>query len=251
MYLLYADESGSTGDSGQRVFVLAGVSLFERQGFWISRELDKIAARFNPADPSAVELHASPMFGGRGAWRKTDRDERVQAIKDALTVFADSHMCNRIFGIVLREDFVHPQAPMEFGFELLANRFEYFLRRLYAKGDTQRGIIVFDQSTYEKSVQSLAAEYRTKGYSWDVLRNLAEVPFFMDSKASRMLQLADLVAYAIFRKYAFNDDQFFSIIAHRIDRWGDSPNGLLDGTGYDMRITAATKAKERGDVSAA
>lgn len=235
MYLLYVDESCSAGDARQSAFVLAGVSLFERQGFWISRELDKIAARFNPARPGAVELHASPMFGGRGAWRKADRHARVQAIKDALQVFADSHPSNRIFGIVLREENVHPQSPMEFAFELLANRFEYFLRRLHAGGDTQRGIMVFDQSTYEQSLQELAIEFRTTGYSWDVLRNLAEVPLFMDSKASRVLQLADLVAYAILRKYAFDDDQFFSIIAHRIDQHGDSPNGLCNMMDYDMR----------------
>ena len=235
MYLLYADESSSGGDGGPRVFVLAGVSLFERQGFWISRELDMIAARFNPADPGAVELHASPMFTGRRSWRKTDRDARLQAIKDALHVFANSHYCNRIFGVVLREDFVYPMAPMEFGFEMLASRFEYFLRRRYQQGDTQRGIMVFDQSTYAHKLQCLAAQYRSKGYSWDILRNLAEVPMFMDSKSSRLLQLADLVTYAIFRKFAFGDDELYAIIAHKIDRWETRPNGLWDGTTYDMR----------------
>jgi Protein of unknown function (DUF3800) len=235
MYLLYADESCSNGDFGPRIFVLAGVSLFERQGFWISRELDKIAARFNPADPGAVELHASPMFTGRGPWRKTDRDARLGAIKDALRVFANSHACNKIFGVVLREDYVHPMSPMELGFELLASRFEYALRRRHRRGDTQRGVMVFDQCTYAHKLQCLAADFRTKGYSWDVLRNLAEVPFFMDSKSSRLLQLADLVTYAIFRKFAFGDDELFNIIAHKIDRCKVSPNGLYDGLSYDMR----------------
>ncbi|MFM7129107.1 MAG: DUF3800 domain-containing protein, partial [bacterium] len=48
MYLLYADESGSIGDSKQNFFVLAGFCVFERQGYWIAQELEKIAARYNP-----------------------------------------------------------------------------------------------------------------------------------------------------------------------------------------------------------
>lgn len=61
MYLLYADESGSSGDPNQQYFVLAGFCVFERQGYWIAQELDKIAAGFNPADPASVELHGNPM----------------------------------------------------------------------------------------------------------------------------------------------------------------------------------------------
>ena len=65
MYLLYADESGTTHDPVQQYFVLAGFCIFERQGYWISNELDQIASRFDPADPGSIELHGSPMFDGR------------------------------------------------------------------------------------------------------------------------------------------------------------------------------------------
>ena len=33
------------------------------------------------------------------------------------------------------------------------------------------------------------------------LRNLADVPLFADSRASRLLQAADLVSYALYRHY--------------------------------------------------
>jgi len=42
MHLLYADESGSLSDPGQRHFVLASVSVFEREPHWIEQELNKI-----------------------------------------------------------------------------------------------------------------------------------------------------------------------------------------------------------------
>ena len=57
MYLLYADESGSSHDKSQQYFVLAGFCLFERQCYWLGEELKKIAARFDPAESASVELH--------------------------------------------------------------------------------------------------------------------------------------------------------------------------------------------------
>lgn len=103
MHLLYCDESGSIADPGQSHFVLAGISIFERQGFWIANELDKIAARFNPADVSSVELHGNPMFAGRGFWRQFPKNNRIIAIKDSLRIFAASHPSNRIFGCVIKK----------------------------------------------------------------------------------------------------------------------------------------------------
>ncbi|WP_422110785.1 hypothetical protein [Candidatus Synechococcus calcipolaris] len=42
--------------------MLADFCAFERQGYWIANQLDQIAAKFDPVDPAAVELHGSPMF---------------------------------------------------------------------------------------------------------------------------------------------------------------------------------------------
>jgi hypothetical protein len=103
MYLLYADESGTTHDSQQQYFVLAGFCVFERQGYWIANELEKIAARFDPADSGNVELHGSPMFSGRGRWRNHPKEERHQAIEDALKVFLQSHPSNRLFASVVKK----------------------------------------------------------------------------------------------------------------------------------------------------
>lgn len=85
MHLLYTDESGSVADPLQAHFVLAGISLFERQSFWLANKLDRIAARFNPADPDSVELHGNAMLAGRKFWRKFPKIDREMAIKDALS----------------------------------------------------------------------------------------------------------------------------------------------------------------------
>ena len=226
MYLLYVDESGTTHDLNQQYFVLAGFCVFERQGYWISNQLDQIAARFNPAEPATVELHGSPMFGGRGHWRSHTKDDRHQAIEDALKVFQKSHPSNRLFASVIKKSVVSPQDPVEVAFEQLASRFDKYLMRLHRNDDTHRGIIIFDKSTYETTIQSLATDFRTIGYTWGVVRNFSEVPLFLDSKASRLIQLADLVAYAIFRHFEKGDNRFFPIIEPKFDSEGGVVHGL-------------------------
>ncbi len=230
MYLLYADESGSTTDAAQKYFVLAGVCLFERQGYFIANELDQIAARFNPANARSIELHGSPMFAGRKFWRQFTKEERAEAIKDALRVLVHSHRSNRVFACVIDKAKAAPRNAVELAFEQLASRFDHYLMRLHKKGDSQRGVIVFDKSTYEETIQNLATDFRTIGHSWGVLRNLAEVPLFLDSRASRLIQLADLIAYALFRKQEHGDDQFASVFTSRIDNDGGIQHGLFEMT---------------------
>jgi len=166
MYLLYVDESGSIADVNQKHFVLAGVCMFERQSFWIANEMDKIAAKFDPAEPNSVELHGNPMFGGKKLWRKFPKEERHDAIKKCLEIFANSHPTNRVFASVINKGAVSPADPVEIVFEQLSSRFDHFLMRLHSEGDTQSGIILFDKTTYETTIQNLAKDFRTIGHKW-------------------------------------------------------------------------------------
>lgn len=226
MHLLYLDDSGSVADSGQKHFVLAGVSIFERQGYWITQKLDEIAARFDPADPSAVELHGSPMLNGSKIWRRFPLPDRIQAMKSALRLFAVSHASNQAFGAVVNKQAVSPRDPVEVCFEQICSRFDQYLMRLHRAKDTQRGMIVFDKSSAETAIQQLARDFTTLGHQWGVVRNMAEVPVFIDSRSSRLVQLADLIAYAMFRHYERGDSQFFDIFKHRFDTDGGVVHGL-------------------------
>jgi hypothetical protein len=229
MYLLYADESGSVSDPKQNFFVLAGVCLFEKQGYWISNQMDAIAARFNPADPAGVELHGSPMFHGKKFWRQFSIADRIQAIKDCLSLISLNPGI-KIFACIIKKSITFLRDPVEMAFEQFASRFDHYLKRLHKLGNSQRGIIIFDKSTYETTIQSLTTDFRKIGYTWNVLRNFAEVPLFLNSKASRLIQLADLVAYAFFRYYEQNDPQFFTIISESIDSDGNQKHGLCERT---------------------
>ena len=168
------------------------------------------------------------------AWRTFDPSMRVDAIRDALTVLGNSHPSNRIFAVVVEKRAVEGD-PVEYAFEQLVRRFDLYLQRLHLSGDTQRGLLLFDKAVEERRLQTLATDFRTVGHRWGVLRNLAEVPVFVDSKASRLIQLADLVAYAVFRKYQSGDETFFDVIRNRFDQEGGIRHGL-----YVARVPGAT-----------
>lgn len=229
MHLLYLDESGSASDPNQQYFVLAGVSVFEREAHWVEQELNKVAVRFSPADPYSVELHGSPMRSGNGAWRRHSKESRFEAIKDALRVGVAERSLKsvRLFGAVIKKSAVSGQDPVELAFEQLTSRYDMFLKRLFSKHrDAQRGLILLDKSSTENRIQTLAREFKYEGHSWGRTKNYAEVPVFLDSKASRLIQLADLVAFALFRFHEYNDNSFYDVIKHCFDSEGGVEHGL-------------------------
>lgn len=230
MHLLYLDDSGAVADPAQKYFILAGISVFERGTHWIEQELEKIAARFDAANPKAVELHGSPMRSGRGAWRNFGVNDRYMAMTDALTVaVARCPKTVRLFGAVVRKAAIPGIDPVEHAFEQVCSRFDLFLMRLHQKyQDSQRGLMVFDKSTTEQRIQSLARDFKVVGHKWGTTKNYAEVPVFLDSRASRLIQLADLVAFSLFRRYEHGDGTWFDTIRDCFDTEGGVVHGLYE-----------------------
>lgn len=229
MHLLYVDESGSVADPSQKYFVLAGVAVFERKTHWVEQDLNAIAARFNSTTPHDIELHGSPMRSGRDGWKAHALSERLDAIKDALKNGVANHYPKgvRLFGAVVNKATLNGADPVFHAFEQITSRFDLYLRRLYTKNkDPQRGIIVFDKSTTEQRIQTLARDFKYSGHTWGKIQNYAEVPLFLDSKASRLIQIADLIAYALFRYYEHDDDCFFDVIKSCFDTEGGVKHGL-------------------------
>jgi hypothetical protein len=230
VHLLYLDDSGSIVDPAQKHLVLAGFSVFERATHWIELELDTIAKRFAPSDPMTVELHGSPMRSGKGTWRSFRLEQRLGAMRDALNIITPRYPRNvRVFGAVVRKADLVDADPIEHAFEQISVRFDLFLRRLHNQGgDSQRGLIVFDKSSTERRIQRLARDFKYVGKHWGTTKNYAEVPVFLDSRASRLIQLADLIAFALFRRYESGDEELFGLIRNCFDAEGGLVRGLYE-----------------------
>ncbi|MDK4700477.1 DUF3800 domain-containing protein [Kingella negevensis] len=79
----------------------------------------------------------------------------------------------------------------------------------------------------EKAIQLLAREFKNDGHSYGKLRNFAEVPLFLDSQSSRLIQLADLVSHAIYRPFAHDDAVLYDIIKDCFDAHNGYTHGLF------------------------
>lgn len=213
MYLLYLDDSGSPSDKDSAFFVFAGVSIFERQTHWLDASMTAIAKRFNPLDPQSVEFHAQPMRSGAEGWHAFEPADRVQATVDILELLSDPRLKLRVFGAVVEKPLVKPDV-VSHAFEKVACAFDDMLALRYRiHGDKQRGLVIFDESDQERVIQAFSHSLKHLGHAKGKLRNFAEVPLFIDSKASRMIQMADMVAYWIYRRYQANDPRGFDLIA--------------------------------------
>jgi len=99
---------------------------------------------------------------------------------------------------------------------------------MHHRNDTQRGIIIFDKSSTEQRIQRLARTFKYSGHATGKTRNYAEVPLFLDSTSSRLIQLADLVTYAMYQHYEHGMSSYFDVIKHRFHRSNTQNQGLCE-----------------------
>lgn len=229
MHLLYLDDAGSAPNRDEDYFILGGVSVYEAQAHWFTQELDKLAESIDPGNPQNVEFHASEIFARRTLpWKSMTRQEAQGVIKSVLRILASSYDTAKAFACAIHKSSFPGQDPVEKAFEDLCSRFDLYLSKLRDSGDRQRGLLILDDSSHETSLQNMARDFRTLGTRWGVVRNLADTPFFVDSRASRLVQMADHVAYATFRRYQAGDTQYFDIIAQKFH----SEDGVIHGLAH-------------------
>ena len=229
MYLLYLDDSVWLATQLTAISFWLGSRFLSEVRIGFPRELDAIAQRVWHQDPHGLEFRGADIFGGKKQWRGIQKTPRINVYREALAEVGNSRLAH-LFGAVIHKAAISPNDPMEFAFEHVCNRFDRFLGRLHRQANTQRGMILLDDSTYETSLQGLARNFRTIGHRWGQLYNLADVPFFASSKATRMLQYADMVAYALRRYYENGDAAYFDLIANRFDAEGGVIHGLVHYT---------------------
>lgn len=234
MHILYLDDSGSVSNPNERFFVLGGVAVFERGIHHLITKIDSCISQFDLGDISQIELHATDIYGGRNRpWSSVkDRGTRERMLHAILEILSAKNDSFRLFAVAVDKKQVGPEGPLEFAFEEMCNRFNLFLQRNHnRRGDNQKGLIVMDNNRHELPLQNLARNFRLNGARWGKFKYLSEVPFFVDSKATRLIQMADLVAWATWRRYEHEDGRFFEKLIPRFDAEGGIIHGLYHKRG--------------------
>lgn len=238
MHLLYLDDSGSAGNVDEQYLVLGGLSVYEAQVHFLTQELDNLASTIDAGNPQAVEFRASEIFSRRAIpWSGMGKQEAQGVIKAVLEIVRKSYKTANAFSCAIHKASFPGRDPVEMAFEDLCSRFDRYLVRIRSGGERQRGILILDESASETSLQKMAREFRTLGTRWGVIRTIAETPLFVDSQASRLVQLADHIAYAVFRRYNASDTTYFDIIASRFYASDGIIHGLAHKQTFDPACT--------------
>lgn len=201
--------------------------MYEAQTDWFTQQLNRLASTIDDSDPSRIELHASEIFSRRkNPWNTLSRPDAIGIIKGVLRVVQDSYISARLFACAVHKPSFPESDPVELAFEDICSRFNLFLRRQSQEGDRQRGLLILDESAHETTLQQMTQDFRKLGTRWGNIQHIAEIPLFVNSKACRLIQLADHVAYSVFRRYNAGDTNYFDIIAGRFDSEGGIIHGL-------------------------
>lgn len=237
MYLLYIDESGNEKDPKDRYFVLGGAAVFEREAYFLSQEIEKVQTKHFPASPP-IMFHASSIRKGKEFWRNVEAAKREEVLKDLAKVIAEAHEPRVVlYGVAIEKtNILFGEEAVEHATAEICQRFDIFLMRRHQEhNDTQRGLLIFAEGRYHNRARIWVHGFREMGTKWGVLKNLADIPYFASAAETRLLQVADLVAHAVFLLYERRDP---SLIREFLNRF-DQKDGTLHGLVHYKRSFAA------------
>ena len=222
MYFLYLDESGTpNGWQDQNHFVLGGVAVFEGYVDRLSEEIDRIQTTHFSSIKIPIEFHAGKMKSGDGQrWRHTKEETREKMLEEVYRTIGNASFPNLVaFATALHISKAtdNQSENIRAAFEDVCCRFNTFLIRQHHAGKTSKGLLIIDDAHREHYV-GLIHEFRRLGMKSGYMGNIVDIPYFSGSEQTRMLQLADFCAYAVYRYYEKNDDTYLNKILSRFDR---------------------------------
>jgi hypothetical protein len=243
MHILFIDESGSPphppkGHADLGYFVIGGIALHEGAWHRVKNNLMGMKARFqirgelkwryfapgNSDESNPVRLKSQQQ-------RDIIRDEFFNIIKneDQLTCICCITDCNRAYELEIiesQEDIYH------YTYKPVTERFQYFLQDFSRKfGSKENGIIICDHRSTRDDMRLKQHHSKLINSSSEFIsqyNNLIEGLLFQQSNLSVGIQIADMVAGAVWRKYQKNDSRWFDVIEPRFRR---SPSGNTAGHG--------------------
>lgn len=230
VFLHYLDESGNY-ESHDEHFVVGGVAIHEGDVARLRQVVRDIKARHLHEHLHSVEIHAQHMRLGKGAWRSVPRNVRHELLRDLSSLLGEFRKSARhpfaLFATVRSPGAVPTANPLQRTFEEQFLRFNEMLRRLGDTGDEPRGMVVADKARYERTLQPIARRWREEGTRFKRLDRLLEVPLFVDSSITVLIQLADLVAHATYLAYARNSWELHDRMLHGFDEADGVIHGLV------------------------
>ena len=193
--LVFIDESGHPhpNDPTTRP-VLAAVCFPERESRSIGRQLFSIKRSLLGDERTGKELKANQILNKRTFDRRPELRELVAEIFDQI-----QNLEITIFAVVMDK----PEAVIPRDTVYLPRQYRYILQRVNALmvGEQSMAFVLVDGDGSQYGGLSAKLErYLNRYYEGQSMTNVVDTPYFVDSKYTMGIQLADLVA-GVIRQY--------------------------------------------------
>lgn len=176
-------------------------------------------------------------------FRKTDRYIHLtfaerQALLKELANIVGAWDDSRVFFEAIKKDKytrsrVSAGGMYEDCFQQVVTRYQAFLEnRGNFEGKNLLGLLVSDNNeSINRKLTGLMRKFHSSGTFWRGIDKVIETPLFVDSKLTSMIQVADLIAYAVRRFFDNNDAELIDAISARFDRVKGKVVGVRHFTG--------------------
>jgi hypothetical protein len=176
-------------------------------------------------NPSAYK-QAKKNYAHSKAYTHLTFDERIAAIKAVADTIATWGHARLFAECIDKTHFDQNRTQRTIGeqaFEQVISRFQQYLTavstQLGAPSTDALALLVHDNNqNVAKKHTDLMRQFHTNGTLWTTVDNIIETPLFVDSSLTRMVQLADLCAYALRRYVENGETDLFRRVFVRADR---------------------------------
>ncbi|HVU17947.1 MAG TPA: DUF3800 domain-containing protein [Candidatus Didemnitutus sp.] len=212
MKFCYCDESG-TGE--EPIAVMVGV-IVDAQRMHVTKEewRELLGSLSRVIGREVTELHTRDFYSGNGIWRELRGTQRAETISSVLDWLV-SRRHDVVYAAVNKEHFRRSlesgKIPREVNtpWRFLGLHLLLAVQKVHEKHSKNKGhtIFVFDNEEREKmklsdlvrNAPSWTDTFYSKGKKQERLDQIVDVPYFADSEAVYLLQLADFLAYFLRR----------------------------------------------------
>lgn len=160
-------------------------------------------------------------------------EERRQAVLDVAETVANWGFARLFAECVDKSHFDPARSPRSIdgqAFEQVVSRFERFLQNVSSPApghQRNHGMLVHDNNdAVSRKHTQMMRSFHADGTLWTSLDCIVETPMLVNPERTRMIQIANLCAYALRRYLENNETQLFEPIFSRADRIGETTVGV-------------------------
>jgi hypothetical protein len=241
MHLFFVDESGTPPKANvqyPRYFVMAGIVIPEAN--WSGVRDDHLGMKLRRGVRGELKWRyfAPGNDDAKNPMRKLAQDQRDEIRHELFGIIAKPrHRITSIAAVCSAAAAYEiasvdtQEAIYHLTYKVLSERFQYYLQDISTRSNAEFGIIVCDHRGAQDDKRLRAHHqmltYASGGFT-STYANLVESLFLQPSHQSIGIQLADLVAGAVWRKFERDDGRFYDLIEPTLRR---SSRGQVAGYG--------------------